>query len=70
MTVHCGSNWRLTAVPIDNPYHDLIMKCDLQYSKWYCMVLIPLSVTQSSLEENREFIDGITGFEDSVRKCE
>lgn len=25
---------------------------------------------QTSLEENRELIDGITGFEDSVRKCE
>ncbi|KTF83453.1 hypothetical protein cypCar_00047616 [Cyprinus carpio] len=31
--------------------------------------LLMLCVSQASLEENRDLIDGITGFEDSVRKC-
>ena len=33
---------------------------------FFCLV----AVFQTSLEENRELIDGIAGFEDSVRKCE
>lgn len=28
-----------------------------------------MCVSQASLEENRDLIDGITGFEESVRKC-
>lgn len=34
------------------------------------LILIAFRPGQTSLEENRELIDGITGFEDSVRKCE
>lgn len=33
-------------------------------------MFICFPTSQTNLEENRELIDGITGFEDSVRKCE
>jgi hypothetical protein len=39
--------------------------CGLLFSALFCLV----AVSQTSLEENRELIDGIAGFEDSVRKC-
>lgn len=34
------------------------------------MGVTPLEFWQQALDENMELLEGITGFEDSVRKCE
>lgn len=48
----------------------LIQTCRSRLQSTFYKHSSPLGVPQASLEENRELIDGITGFEDSVRKCE
>ncbi|KAJ0063334.1 hypothetical protein NL108_000227, partial [Boleophthalmus pectinirostris] len=48
--------------------HCCCVLCCVEHCVQYCVSLTQALCVQTSLEENRELIDGIAGFEDSVRK--
>lgn len=67
-----GTCWRPATSRAFGCGADRVLGSDLQtlgsVKKWnFSLALLSC---QTSLEENRELIDGIAGFEDSVRKCE